>query len=147
MLSNPSRFITRIDKAVIKNIVDQDWFCVNRSGMGVVLSTLPSKASVKPGSTLLMALGACAADDVKIHFEEKGHKIKSVNVKVVGEKESTPHNRIADIKIHFEVDTDKGADVEEMRSVAQNILDNLCPVANTINCKPNITVKAILKKH
>ena len=138
--SSPFRSIVRIDKAHIENIYKDEWLCINKSGKGIIMSTLPGH-SITPTDGVLFALGTCSADDVKIGLEEKGFKVNKVSAFLDGEIDKLPKRRLRDIKIRFEVDGDS-IPAEKVKEVAIDVINRVCPVANTLVSQPKIIAKA-----
>jgi len=143
LVNSFSRSIVRIDKCAVHNIYGDEWLCVNKGGKGILMSTADG-CSPHPPDYLLMALGSCSADDVKIGLENKGHKVRKITAFVDGEIDMKPKRRFKDIKIRFEVDAD-GISKEEIREVATHVLTNVCPVANTIIGKPKVVTRATIR--
>ena len=146
MLASISRKIVRIDKAYVKSIGEKDWYCENKSDMGVLLSTNKKKNTIRPGSALLMSLGACAADDVEIEINKKGYNVKGISAEITGVKKYDPLSRIDEIKLHFDVEADKEVPRELINEVAKHVVENVCPVANTITGDTKVIAKAIIRK-
>lgn len=138
------RFITRVDKAVVKNIQGTEWFCVSKSGRSVVMD-LAGKSAPTPSDFALMAFGACSSDDVNIILEEKGKRVKNVQCEIdaVVEEKPLPHH--SDIRIKFTVDSPDPLNPKELHEMNDMIIHEMCPVANTLTGKPNIVLSASIK--
>lgn len=145
MLNYASRFIsaTRVDRHVIQSVTDGKWLCTSKGGMDVLISTDHSKPAIRPGQIILMALGSCASDDVKIEVEKTGHKVKGISADIIGKFSEKPPRYIKDIEIKFTLDTD--ASQEKINQIAESVIENICPVASTITGKPALKCRATIK--
>lgn len=117
-------------KATVQLIDGIEWFCRNKDGKGVLLSTGTGSAPTPPDA-LMMAYGACAASGIKFMLEKKGKVVKSLDTEVEAEWAMDPQRRIKDIKLHFKIDVD-GVSQEELDKLVEHCEKKMCPVGQTL---------------
>lgn len=140
MLSSFTRCASRIDKTRVINIAGEDWFCISKDGKGTNLATGQREApSCRPTDTMLMALAACSGDDVKYLLEQNNKRVKRIKVDVTGEMYPDPPRRYKDISVKYTVESDDNVTKEDIEQCAQISLTKLCPIANTLTGKPEIS--------
>lgn len=119
-----------ISKAEVELIGGIEWFCRNKDGKGVVLSTGAGSAPTPPDA-LLMAYGACAASGLKFLLEKRGKKVRKLVTDVEGRWAMDPQRRLDDISLHFKVDVD-GVTQDELDKLVAQIEAKMCPVGQTL---------------
>jgi uncharacterized OsmC-like protein len=127
---------TNVTKASVRYISGSDWFCVNKSGNGCVLSTSGESAAT-PVDSLLMAYGACAASCVKFLLEKEGRSVRSLVTDVTAEWEFTPRIRVKDINLHVKIDAD-GPTQAQVEKIIATIEASMCPVHQTLKAGLNL---------
>ena len=138
-----SRFVTtRVDKATVYSIAGNEWFGVSKDNRSMLFTT-GQGSSPTPVDYLLMAIGACSADDVKYVLEKNERIVNKLNVDIEGEFAPDPPNRISEIRLRFNLDSPNALE-EDIKIVGDTVLSKLCPVANTLSSKPKIKAKATL---
>jgi len=90
-----------------------------------------TQTGVSPAEVLMPALGACAGIDIAIILQKKRQTLKSLNIKVTGNRAEKPPRYWTDMQVHFTV----AGDVTEQ--AMQHAIDlastKYCSVAATIN--------------
>ena len=137
-----SRAATEVWKVRAQHILGLEWFCTDKNGKGVVMTTGDGSAPTPP-DYLLMSVGACAGNGIRFLLEKAGKKIKSLTVDVEGEWTDQPQRRISEIRMN--VTCDGNVSKEELEKVVQEVKTKACPVAGTILNTPVLKATVTVK--
>ncbi|KAH0793311.1 OsmC family protein [Histomonas meleagridis] len=132
----------RTDKAIVYSIGGNEWFGISKDNRSMLFTT-GKGSSPSPVDHILMALGACSADDVKYVLEKNERIVNKLSVDIEGEFAPDPPNRLSEIRVRFNLDSPNALE-EDIKIVGDTVLEKLCPVAMTLTSKPNIKAKATL---
>lgn len=148
MLSTFARCITfRTDKVRVQYKPQNVWIgtCEKAPKDEIRLSTSKNGKYPTPVEAILMASGACSADDVKYFLEKNKIVVKGIDIDVDGKFADEGPSRVEEIKIKYHVDS-PNVRSEDINIVGDAVLKEICPVVNTLVSKPKIQAKAILIK-
>ncbi|KAH0793006.1 OsmC family protein [Histomonas meleagridis] len=135
MLSQFKNNFAKVTKAKVLNIEGFDWFCTNKNGQGVILSTDNKGCAPTPPDSLMMSLGACAADSLKFLLEKHGKMVKNIITNIEADWEISPKRRISEFRLNFLVDTDDTSQ-ELLDQLTSQVETKMCTVAQTLQCAP-----------
>jgi uncharacterized OsmC-like protein len=125
-------------KATVRSIINGDWFCLNKEGKGVHLSTDGSHGP-RPLDALLMAYGACAASGLRFLLEKRGKQVETLITDVEGILDQKGE-KLTDISLHFKIDVN-GVTQEELEAIVTQIEAKMCPIHQTL--KAGTKIKAV----
>lgn len=139
--------VFRTDKIKVQYRPGNEWVGTSEKApkKELRLSTAPNGKFPTPVDAVLMAAGACSADDVKYFLEKNKVDVKGMRIDVEGKFADKGPSRVEDIKIRYKVDSHE-VRPEDVTAVGAAVLKEICPVVNTLVSKPEIHAKAILIK-
>jgi uncharacterized OsmC-like protein len=123
-----------------QSIVGDEWFCTDRNGLGAIMTT-GAGSSPRPPDFLLMALGACTGNGINVLLRKKRIPFKTVTVDVEGDWAEKPQIRFSDIRLL--VKSDAEISKEELKKLADKVVESLCPVGGTLAIPPNISTSIV----
>ena len=122
-------------------IIKNEWLCITPR-FGVNRSTSPNGAATSPTENILFSLGASVCDNVKYILESKNKKVNNIKATIEGVWEEKP-KRLKEARIKLDVDS-PNATKEEVDRIAEIVVDEICPIANTLRKRPKIEMGGIL---
>ena len=101
------------------------------------MSTDNKGSAPTPPDSLMMSLGACAADSLKFLLEKHGKVVKNIVTNVEADWEIEPKRRISEFRLNFLVDADDTTQ-ELLDQLTNQVETKMCTVAQTLQCGPAI---------
>jgi uncharacterized OsmC-like protein len=135
------RFAGETVRVHAQHILGEEWFCTDRNGKGIV-ATCGVGSSPCPPDYLLMSLGACAGNGIKILLQDAGKTVRSLAVDVEADWTDKPQRRFGAIRLRVKCDGD--ITKEELQAITQRAENELCPIAGTLLDPPDLTATATL---